>query len=198
MLHKPLQRLSRRWGIFQPLRQSARCLDLWMRESGRHLPRRERRRVAGLMARYFHYEEQVTDQLLLSFLRHYAGQREIDMEDPTSVRLEIKSILDRATARPEVMPTAVFVTVMAVIFSLMSYCVWDLSKLTLTAAQQDMLKAKVEKIVKLDHSLSRAAVWARVKKPLDASRYEDISYWDFRAADRMLEEWIRSLSGARM
>lgn len=194
MILKALQRLSFRRGILRPLRQSSRCLNIWMKESGRHLSHRDRRRVAGLMARYFHYEDQVTDQLMLSFLRHYAGQREIDMEDPASVRLEIKTILDRATARPQLAHPAVFALCVVLVVSMTSYFLWDLSRMTVTPDQQAALKMRVEKVSALQHDVSRTAVWARVKKPFNASRYEDISYWDYGAARKMLDDWIAKLS----
>ncbi len=88
--------------ISGPIKQAERCLDQWLKEENRSLPAAERQRVAALVARYFYHEDEVTDQLILSFLRHYSNGNVLDMEDPASVRMEIKSVLDQSRVRQSV------------------------------------------------------------------------------------------------
>lgn len=194
MMNKARQDIAKALRTLEPLQQAERCLDIWLKENRRRLPRDDRARVAGLMARYFHYEDTVTDQLMLSFLRHYSGQREIDMEDPTSVRMEIKAILDRTTARPSYFHPIAFAAVVGAIVTMLSFFLWDMSQLTVTPRQQEALRAKVERIASRDPGVSRAAVWSRIKKPLSISRYENISYWDYDDAEKMLDDWLARLN----
>ena len=90
--HRPLTAFE----MDAPLAQAARCLDLWLKEEGRDLSPRQRQKAAALIARYFFYEDCTTDALIMSFLRHYAGFRAIDMEDPASVRQALKTVLDQS------------------------------------------------------------------------------------------------------
>src|SRR3989304_6846467 len=91
-----LRRWEKKLDIFAPLEQAAACLDIWLRQEKRRLTAGQKQRAAALIARYFHYEDEVTDQLMLSFLRHYSGRHDVDMEDPASVRMEIKAVLDKS------------------------------------------------------------------------------------------------------
>lgn len=196
-MQRSIRRMARSLGIFQPLKQADRCVDQWLRENGRAMSRRDRRRVAGLMARYFHYEEDVTDQLMLSFLRHYSGQREIDMEDPASVRLEIKAILDRAVTRPPFIPPAVTALLLGMILSIAAFYSWDLSQMTVTPAQQQGLRERVEKIAAADGTLTHGAIWAQVKRPLNINRYDEMSYWDYSSAEKRLDEWLAEIEARK-
>jgi hypothetical protein len=165
--------------IFGPLAQSRRCLDQWLSEEGRIMPERLKRRTAALIARYFYHEDELNDQLLLSFLRHYSGQGAMDIEDPSAVRMEIGNLLgqssfaDNPSSRLPLYALSVTAAVMAVMI------VSHIAGWTITPAQQNELKVMVER-VSLAERRPAAAVWTEIKKPLGVRRYQDISYWDYR------------------
>lgn len=194
------QPLTQGLDIYGPIERARRCLDSWLKEESRHLPEMRRRRVAALMARYFHYESDVNDQLMFSFLRHYGGHREIDMDDPSSVRMEIKELLDTSVPCSEsflarTLRAAAIVSMVA----FPAYFVWDAAQWKITPEQQATLKAQVEKIVTLDAGVTSARVWSKVKKPLEIRSYHHISYWHYDDAREMLDKWLKDLeSGAGM
>ncbi len=186
--------------IYGPIEQATRCLDRWLTEENRFMPLRHKERVAALMARYFHVEDAVTDDLMLSFLRHYSGLREIDIEDPQSVRLEIKALLDQSQVQ---VPGAgisgyVFITraLMAfaggVLITVLLVLSWQLENKKITDAQKATLQDKVREIVRLHPDIHPATVWADVKRPMKVARVEDISYWDFDESLEILEKWPAS------
>lgn len=174
--------------IVGPIAQARRCLDRWLEEEDRDMPERQRQRAAALMARYFLHEDEVSDGLLLSFLRHYAGYRAVDMDDPAALRLEIKAALDQSAPRQGYPPrwkSAAFAVLVTVLF----FVGGDLTGKKLSLWQRADLKARVEKIVSREQGLAPVTVWAQVRKSFDVPRYEDISYWDYPAAREMLEAW---------
>lgn len=183
-----------------PLAQAARCLDTWLAEEGRHLPARQRHKAAALIARYFLYEDCVTDALIMSFLRHYAGFRAIDMEDPASVRHALKTVLDQSviaeplpppffSSRGYVWAAAVFLC----LFMAALYFRPALNPSAINPQQQTALKLRVEKITKLQGDVSHAAVWAAVKQPFAVRSYKHLTAEDYAAAKAFLDDWIVKL-----
>lgn len=195
--------IAQECNIYGPIDQARCCLDAWLAEESRFLPDRQKERTAALMARYFHVEEAVTDELMMSFLRHYSGMREIDVEDPRSVRMEIKALLDQARVQ-DILPNNVFLKKVLVSFiggiclTLALVLSWHLENKKITEAQQAILQDRVRNITHQSSDTHPATVWAAVKKPLDVSRIEDISYWDFDESLALLENWPASVPGARM
>ena len=186
--------LTRQFDAEGPIRQASRCLDLWLKEERRAMDRRHRRRTAALMARYFYNEDQVTDQLLLSFLRHYAGWKEIDIEDPASVRQEIKILLDKS--KPREVPRHMLSLTAGMVLMALVFCGWNLSQRKITLTQQEDLKKRVELVVAAKPQLTRARIWAEIKKPLEIRSYQQMSYWDYKQTVERLE--AMSCSGAGM
>ena len=58
--------------IYGPINQAQRCLDAWLAEEGRSLPKTLKIRASALMARYFLHEDDVNDALMMS-LRGMVG-----------------------------------------------------------------------------------------------------------------------------
>jgi hypothetical protein len=182
--------------IFAPLRQAERCLEIWLRSENRSLTKKQKQRTAALMARYFHHEDEVTDQLMLSFLRHYSGEHEVDMEDPTSVRMEIKAVLDKSqlhdqAAHGKKRILAAFAG--GVMIVAVSVGAWEISHKTISKEQQAELKALVHQIAALDQGATHAALWAEIKQPLQVRSYQDITWWDYRQSRQRLEKRFNDL-----
>lgn len=178
-----------------PVAQARRCLDIWLEEEQRYLPERLRRRAAGLLARYFLYEDSVTDELLLSFLRHYAGFRVIDMDDPASVRGELKSVLDSSVVREPSPPSFFSVRhyiLAAAVFGccLLGALYWLRPAAPINLAQEVQLKTRVERLTSLDPTLKPVTVWARLRAPFGVSRYRELTSAQFAEARAMLDQWI--------
>lgn len=178
--------------MLAPIVQAARCLDIWLAEEGRSLPPRQKNRAAALLARYFEHEEGVSDTLILSFLRHYGGFGEVDLEDPRSVRMEIKAVLDKA-AVDEVRtnasgwrPIAVVCLTLCVI-ALLAASAWLVAERRITQEQQAALRASVD-VVALREGKPHAAVWAQVKRRLGVTRYQEIRWLDYGRAQDILSE----------
>lgn len=173
--------------LYAPIEQARRCLDLWLAEEGRDMDEKRRQRASALMARYFMHEEQATDQLMLSFLRHYSGHREVDIDDMASVKMEIKALLDQSV--PASPPTARRVSVAFAVGLVLALALaggWQASQRKITQEQQAELRGIVDDIVAAQEGVTHAAVWTRVKKPLAVDRYQDISWWDFDESREML------------
>ncbi len=165
-----------------PLSQARRCLEIWLREEGRFMPPRQRQRSAALIARYFAHEDDVSDALILSFLRHYSGFSAVDLDDPQSVRLELKASLDQAVlrtvsiyGRPWLAATAGIITTAAMLIFVY------LSQQTLSPAQQDELRAAVAGRARTQ-GVAVASVWAGIKRDFGVTRYQDIRRWDYAEA----------------
>jgi hypothetical protein len=176
--------------LLGPIEQAERCLALWLKEEKRSLTEQQRQRAAALMARYFHHEDEVTDVLMLSFLRHYSGAGDIDMEDPASVRLEIKAVLDKSrVTAPEVQGRkrlkAVFVGGAIIVAVLCG--AWDIGHRTITKDQQAELKSLVRQIVERDKTATAAGIWADMKEPLNVRSYQDIPWWRYWQGRGLLE-----------
>lgn len=186
-------RLLNAINIYGPVDQARRVIELWLKQQDRSMHRRDRERLAGLMARYFENEDQLTDQLMMSFLNHYIGDAEVDMEDPVSVRMEIKSLLDKSVSGqsftpqgnnwPLVIMAAVGMIAVVVITGLIG---WQVINLPLSDMQQNNLKGRVEMVAGQTGSKT-AAIWTRIKKPLDVRRYQDITYWQYDDAMKELD-----------
>lgn len=186
-----------------PVDQARRCLDRWLAEESRALPEGMRRRAAALMARYFLYEDNVTDDLLMSFLRHYAGYRVIDMDDPASVRAELKSVLDTSVAREPSLPRIFlarhyFMAAAVFGFLFVGALLWQRPSPPIDAAQERALKERVEKITQLDPSLRAVTVWARLRAPFGVARYKQLTAAQFTEAQVMLDKWIADLESSRV
>jgi hypothetical protein len=181
--------------VYGPLEQAARCLDRWLAEEGRRIDAFSRQRAAALMARYFHYEDEVTDETMLSFLRHYSGKRELDMEDPTSVRMTLKTVLDASLVAAEKsrLGRRIAIAVFAVALAVLGGGGWVATHARMTAAQQTHLKTLVAQVAAHEKSVgaTTAAVWSGVKKPLHVRRYQDISWWGYYRAALRLEERLK-------
>lgn len=191
-----LKRWEKKLDIFGPIDQAPRCLETWLEEENRYLPEKQKQRAAALMARYFYHEEQVTDQLMLSFLRHYSGQQVLDMEDPTSVRMEIKTVLDQSNVQPPLsenkkrMITAFVVGSMMTAFSLGA---WTVCHQQIDKDRQMELKALVHRIVELDQSITHSGVWAEVKAPLQIKSYQEMDWIDYYKTKKNLERKLHLL-----
>lgn len=190
-------RWEKKLDIFAPIEQATRCLEMWLKSENRFLTDRQKQRAAALMARYFHYEDEVTDQLMLSFLNHYSGQHEVDMENPTSVRMEIKAVLDKSHMYDRETyggkrRLAAFVIAVAV--AAVSLGVWEFSHQKITREQQVELKEMVHRIAALDQNATHAAIWAEVKQPLQVRSYQDITWWDYRQSRKRLQKRFNDLS----
>ncbi|MCE9507783.1 MAG: hypothetical protein K8R48_05625 [Alphaproteobacteria bacterium] len=201
-------RWEKKLAILAPIEQASRCLETWLKSEKRFLTARQKQRAAALMARYFHHEDEVTDQLMLSFLNHYSGQQEVDMEDPTSVRMEIKAVLDKSQLYDHAggggkrRLATLAIAVMVMVLPLMA---WGVSHQKINKEQQAELKAMVQRIVELDPYATHAALWAEVKQPLGIRSYQDITQWDYWQSRKRLEKRFNDLSrkpsvaaGARM
>ena len=170
----------------QPLDQAERCLQLWLREENKTLPKAEQKRLAALLARYFLYEDDKSDAVMLSFLRHYSGKNDINLDDPGSLRHEMKTILDRGLTEDKKRPYSAILLALCFLFLLYSSLLPVMSK-KITDAQASILKQQVDHIAETSSlNLSHAAIWAQVKKELNVRRYEDISYWDYDQAQDVL------------
>lgn len=186
-----------------PLAQAARCLDTWLAEEGRTLPSRQRHKAAALIARYFLHEDCVTDALIMSFLRHYAGFRAIDMEDPASVRQALKTVLDQSVITEPLPPASFssrgYVWAAAVFLCLFLAALYFRPAITpsvINPQQQSALKWRVEKITRLQGDVSHAAVWAAVKEPFAVRSYKHLTASDYPAAKAFLDNWIMQLERA--
>lgn len=174
--------------LTEPLAQAARCVDLWLEEENRTLPPPQKQRVVALIARYFHCEEDLTDALILSFLRHYSGRQNIDLEDPTSVRMQIKTLLDQTETKPA--PRRIHVTA-AFIFGILLSGMVSLHHFKIGNAQQTELKTLIQRIADADGHITHAALWAETKKPLGIRSYKDMSYWNYLKARRDLKTRLK-------
>ncbi len=187
-----MMKWERKFNIRAPLEQAERCLVQWLKEERRALPVAERRRAAGLMARYFYHEEDVTDQLMLSFLRHYSNGNVLDMEDPASVRMEIKSVLDQsqtcASASGRWRMTLLFIVF---IMSLAGLIGLDIAGSPINDSEQADLKTLVHEVVAHDPRLSSMKVWDMIKRPLHIRRYADMDRWEYLQSRLMLEKLLQ-------
>lgn len=181
--------------IFGPLKQAERCLEKWLRQEKRTLTANQKQRAAALMARYFHYEDEVTDQLILSFLDHYAGKNTLDTDDPTSIKMEIKAVLDQSrTYEPESVVQRFLTAVMAVLMlTVAGTGGWEIANKKITKQQQVELKSLVRQITVLDQEASPAAVWSGIKTPLRVRSYQDISWWHYRQSHAALQKRLEDL-----
>jgi hypothetical protein len=174
--------------VFGPIEQARRCLDLWLKEEKRRMDAPQRQRAAALIARYFLHEDQVTDRLLLSFLRHYSGRKEIDIEDPASVRREIKALLDQSRPRSLAIAAwerAVAGAALCVILALSSAGAWHYAHKKITPAQQAELRMLVDDNAARG-SLTHPRDRSEIKAPLEVKSYRDISWWDYAESKERL------------
>ncbi len=202
----PAQNQHRPMTVFDmqaPLAQATRCLNVWLKEEERRLPPKQRQKAAALIARYFLYEDCVTDALILSFLRHYAGFHAIDMEDPASVRQALKTVLDQSViAEPLPSPfflSPTYVRAAAVFLCLLMAVLYFRpapAAEMISPMQQSALKQQVKKITALEADVSPAAVWAAVKQPFAVRSYKQLTTTDYAAAKAFLDEWITQLETA--
>lgn len=180
--------------IFAPLQQARQCLDRWLAEENRSMPAYDRSRASALIARYFLYEDQVTDDLILSFLRHYAGKRMVDLDDPASVRRELKGLLDRSVIKRRNDDSEIRHSIAAfaagILICLLLVGGWKASQMTLTPLQQAELRMLVDRIADSSGTRAHAAIWATVKRQQGVRRYQDISYWAFGDSKRQLEKLL--------
>lgn len=170
------------------------------RKRGGDLHPRQRHKAAALIARYFLHEDCVTDALIMSFLRHYAGFRAIDMEDPASVRHALKTVLDQSVIAEPLPPPSFssrgYVWAAAVFLCLFVAALYFRPAVGLFAInpqQQSALKLRVERITDLQDDISHAAVWAAVKEPFAVRSYKHLTVSDYQAAKVFLDNWIARL-----
>ncbi len=181
--------------ILGPIEQAERCLDFWLREENRLLTEKQRQRATALMARYFHHEDGVTDQLMLSFLRHYSNNNEIDMEDPASVRMEIKAVLDKSQMQVSALYSWKRVLtgfLVGVLMMAVNLGGWEATHRKITREQQAELKDLVHQIDVLDRNKTAAAIWNEVKTPLQIKSYQEMSWWDYRQGREMLKKRLEN------
>ena len=196
---KPRVSASLSVGMSAPIERARRCLEIWLREEGLNLSRRKRQRAAALIARYFYNEEDLRDRLILSFLRHYSGFRDVDMEDISMVSQEIQATLDEARpalpffANPRWAMSASFFSALLVVI-LAAFLLFFRAPSavvpvgTISRVQQAQLKKMVDGIAVTHPHISRAAIWESVKKPLGIRSYADIPVSRFKEAERILEK----------
>lgn len=188
-------RWEKKLNIMAPILQAMRCLDIWLKEENKCLPRHDRARIAALMARYFQHEDEVTDQLMLSFLRHYSKHTRLDMEDPTSVRLEIKSTLDRSVPRTSRQARAIASLAAFLIAAFLFASAWGLLHKRITRNEEEALRNLVNVVAMTERGATRASIWADIKEPLRARRYQDMTWWQYRRAAAMLQNRIDKEKG---
>lgn len=192
-----------------PLAQAARCLDLWLAEEKLSLDPRKKRRVAALIARYFYNEDILTDQLIMSFLRHYSGWHDVDMEDVGAVRQEIKRVLDETEPVPghvnsnageEKNRAAFFYIVALLLGAAMIFTGVGLSTqdVPVTRAEQEQLRLLVDHVVDLEKqahgvNISHQKVWSEIKKPLTVRSYQDMGRKDYEESRARLLQKIQQL-----
>lgn len=180
--------------IYAPLVQARACLDQWLQEENRQMDEADCTRAAALIARYFMYEDQVTDALILSFLRHYTGKKLVDLDDPASVRRELKELLDRSTSATRKADHDFRFSIAAFAAGIFSCLVlvsgWKTSQMTLTPEQQAELKMLVDKIADNRGTRAHASIWSEIKRQQGVRRYQDISYWQFDDSKRQLEKLL--------
>lgn len=181
------QKLEQALDFAAPITRARRCLARWLKEERRHLDAALQSRAAALIARYFLHEEGVNDALILSFLRHYSGKKEIDLEDPASVRMELKSVLDQAAPAARAAPSRWRAFAAGAGIALALLAAWALSTATITRGQQAELKSLVGEI-SASAGVPPAALWAEIKRPLGVSRYEDILWIHYPRARAVLEK----------
>jgi hypothetical protein len=182
--------------IFAPIQQAERCLDRWLESEHRTLTQKQKQRVTALMARYFHHEDEVSDALMMSFLNHYSGHAEVDIEDPTSVRMEIKSLLDKSqfhNPAPSGRSRMLAAFVGGALIVAVSAGAWEVTHRAITKTQQAELKALVHQIAELDHDATSAGIWSEVKQPLQVKSYQDITWWGYLQGREILEKRLKEL-----
>jgi hypothetical protein len=183
---------EKKMDLYGPLAQARRCLARWLREERLHLGDEARMKAAALLARYFLHEDQVTDQLMLSFLRHYsrrAAALSADIEDPVSVRMQLKALLDGAGRRRRTR-AGTAATALVVVLAL-SFSAWTTGQRPITPTQQAELKFLVRRIAEADPAVTAAAAWKRVKDPLHVRSYQEIRAWDYAASRERLEALLQ-------
>ena len=199
-----------------PLVQAVRCLELWLAEEKLSLDPRRKKRVAALIARYFYNEDILTDQLILSFLRHYSGWHEVDLEDVGAVRHEIKRVLDETIpvsgpipgsvsavgAREEGRGTMFFYIVALALGAAMIFAGVGLSgtNALVTRGEQEQLRILVDQVIDLEKQkhgveISHQKLWAEIKKPLTVRSYQDMTHKDYKESRQRLEQKLRELAG---
>ncbi len=175
--------------IYAPIAQAERCLDLWLAEEGRVLHPRLKSRAAALMARYFLHEDDVPDALMLSFLRHYSGFGEVDLDDPACIRQELQSVLDKsahvAGAEGHRHVSVTKAALCGMIVTTVIFIGWNIMHKKITHDQQTALKNTVERIVAAE-GVSHASVWAQAKREYGVARYQDIRWIDYGAVQEAL------------
>jgi hypothetical protein len=177
--------------FYAPLAQAGRCLGQWLEEEGLTLDAASHARASALLARYFHGGEAVTDQLLLSFLRHYSGRRVVDMEDPVSVRREIKDLLDRAVPRPLAVARGRVYAISCASFAALVLALGLWARCPISAEEQVRLKSLVHQVAVADGASTHAAIWAQLKGPLKLRSYQDMSHLDYARSRTILERRLR-------
>lgn len=194
--------------VESPLAQAGRCLDLWLGEESLFLDPRHRKRTAALIARYFHNEEVLSDQLILSFLRHFSGFGEVDLDDAGAVRREIGRLLKTALPRPgtrglaekdSVGNVGIYVSALILGGLMIAWgAVGYAAGQPVTLAEVTELRLLVARVVDVEKAhgmttVSHQKVWSELKKPLAVSRYQDMSRADYRASRRLLETRLERL-----
>lgn len=109
------------------------------------------------------------------------------MEDPQHIRQEIKEALD--SARPRSRPLTLYrITAAFCIGMMVSLAAFKIATMPMTASQQVELKMMVDNAARQNEKLTHAAIWAQIKKPLGVRSYQDISYWDYARAKKIVSD----------
>ena len=190
-------RWEKKLDVLGPIEQAERCLDAWLTEEKLFLTKKQKRRVTALMARYFLYEDEVTDELMFAFLRRHSGLHEdVDMEDPASVRNEIQTTL--GMARPEDMAPAgnrrvLTAFIIGLVLASFALGIWGVGHQKISREEQASLRTLVQQIADLDPAVSRSDVWTEVKGPLHIKSYQDMTLWDYYKSRKRLELRLKEL-----
>jgi len=198
------QNIPMSFEVEMPLIQAERCVDIWLSEAKMAIEPRQKRRAVALVARYFHGEENIKDALILSFLRHYSGWKDIDMEDMSAVSYEIKNVLDLAepldkqfeqkpythTPLPALYALAfcaIFFMACAVIY-VMPFA--SKTPSTPISHQESLALRDLVHLVAVKRGEKHLTVWAELKAPLKIRSYLDMDQKQYQNSKNKLIKWL--------
>jgi len=191
-----------------PLIQAERCVDIWLREEKMAIEPRQKRRVVALVARYFHGEENIKDALILSFLRHYSGWKDVDMEDMSAVSYEIKNVLDLAEPLDKPLDKqfeqnpymrtplpALYAMAFCAMFFMACAVIYVVPFASETPSvsishQESLALRDLVHLVAAKRGEKHLTVWAELKAPLKIRSYLDMDQKQYQSSKDKLIKWL--------
>lgn len=185
--------------IEHPLTRMERCLEQWLVETGQDMGDIYKRRAAALLARYFEHEDDCTDHLVLSFLRHYSGLGHVDFDDIHDVRAKLADVLRHARIQPAVVgkpdafllaavPMMVAFVLVAVASVLWNTAIKPQPEGVISRYQADLLRADIGRIAaqtleKCTLAPATPRLWnVLIKQPHGLKSYFDLPAVSFETA----------------